>query len=144
MPSLQTLKLSRGHFKPGALLPLGSVVTLTRLELGTCIGLFPEDLQVISSLQLLRYLDLTSAAALRDSNTEHLMLSSLQRLTALILSDNEGLTDAIAMQLCRMTSLRLLDVRECPGISERALDQVYLALPRMQKLLSGDCKIVPC
>ncbi|KAL3153351.1 F-box/LRR-repeat protein 14 [Trebouxia sp. C0009 RCD-2024] len=145
MPKLADLNLSSGHLTPLALLPLGYLTYLTRLELAECKTLCTADMLVVSSLHRLRQLNLTSCHALRDASMQRVLPSTLQQLTALTISRNDALTDAIMPTLCGLTSLRFLDVSDCALVSEAAVDELYTALPRLQKVVSNgvEKEVVP-
>ena len=155
MPKLAALNLNKGHFTPLALLPLGYLTHLTRLELAECGTLCTADVLVVSSLQRLRHLNLACCRVLTDVSMER--ASTLQHLTALTLCRNKALTDAVVPHLCDLTSLQLLDVSDCTGISEAAVDELYTALPQLQDVASNGsdqdgipiralrgCRLVPC
>ena len=145
MPKLADLNLSKGHFTPLALLPLGYLTHLTRLELAECRKLCSADVLIVSSLQRLRQLNLASCHALTDASMQHALPSTLQQLTALIMGRNNALTDAIVPHLCSLTCLQSLDVSGCTGMSEAAVDELYAALPRLQEVASNgvDNDVVP-
>ena len=154
MPKLAALNLNQGRFTPLALLPLGY---LTRLELAECGRLCTADVLVVSSLRRLRQLNLACCSVLTDVSLECRLPSTLQRLTALTLCRNKALTDAVVPYLCDLTSLQSLDVSDCPGISEAAVDELYTALPQLQDIASNGldkeviptrvlrgCRLMPC
>ncbi|KAL3153350.1 hypothetical protein ABBQ38_011690 [Trebouxia sp. C0009 RCD-2024] len=145
MPKLADLNLSSGHLTPLALLPLGYLTYLTRLELAECKTLCTADMLIVSSLHRLRQLNLASCHALRDASMQRVLPSTLQHLTALTISRNDALTDAIMPTLCGLTSLRFLGVSDCAQVSEAAVDQLYTALPRLQKVISngGEKDVLP-
>ena len=145
MPNLAALNLNKGHFTPLALLPLGYLTHLTRLELAECGRLCTADVLVVSSLQRLRHLNLACCRVLTDVSMERALPSTLQHLTALTLCSNPALTDAVVPHLCHLTSLRSLDVSDCTGISEAAVDELYIALPRLQVVASNglDKDVIP-
>ena len=157
MPKLAALELNKGHFTPLALLPLGYLTHLTRLELAECGRLCTADVLVVSSLRRLRQLNLACCSAWTDVTLEVALPSNLQRLTALTLCRNKALTDAVVPHLCDLTSLQSLDVSDCTGITEAAVDELYTALPRLQDIASNGldkdvipiralrgCQLVPC
>ena len=157
MPKLADLNLSSGHLIPLALLPLGYLTQLTRLELAECKTLCTADMLIVSSLHRLRQLNLASCHALEDAIMQRVLPSSLQHLTGLTISRNNALTDAILHTLCGLTCLQFLDVSDCAKVSEAAVDKLYTALPRLQKLISNGvendvipiraitgCKLLPC
>ncbi|KAL3153348.1 hypothetical protein ABBQ38_011688 [Trebouxia sp. C0009 RCD-2024] len=137
MPKLADLNLSSGHLTPLALLPLGYLTYLTRLELAECKTLCTADMLIVSSLHRLRQLNLASCHALRDASMQRVLPSTLQHLTALTVSRNDALTDAIVPTLCSLTCLRFLDISDCAEVSEAAVDELYTALPRLQKVVSN-------
>ena len=108
MPKLADLNLSSGHLTPLALLPLGYLTHLTRLELADCKTLCTEDMLIVSSLHRLRQLNLSSCHTLKDASLQRVLPSTLQHLTALTISRNNELTDAIMPTLCDLTCLRFL------------------------------------
>ena len=81
--------------------------------------------------------DLASCSALTADSLELLHLSRLQRLTALTLLGHTSLTDSVGMHLSRLTRLQQLDISDCPGVSEAAVDSMHPAMPRLQTLLSN-------
>lgn len=112
---------------------------------------------VLSSLQRLRQLNLACCRVLTDVSMERVLPSTLQHLTALTPCRNQALTDAIVPHLCDLTSLQLLDVSDCTGISEAAVDELYTALPRLMDVASNgldkdmipvralrSCRLLPC
>ena len=145
MPKLAALNLNQGRFTPLALLPLGYLTHLTRLELAECGRLCTADVLVVSSLRRLRQLNLAPCSVLTDVSLECGLPSTLQCLTALTLCRNKALTDAVVRHLCDLTSLQSLDVSDCPGISEAAVDELYTALPQLQDIASNglDKEVIP-
>lgn len=154
---LADLNLSKGHLTPLALLPLGYLTHLTRLELAECETLCTADVLTVSSLRRLRQLNLASCHVLRDASMQRVLPSTLQHLTALNISKNRPLTDDIVSTLCGLTCLRFLDVSDCEEVTEAAVDEIYTTLPRLQTVISNGvdndvvpiraikgCKMVPC
>ena len=145
MPNLAALNLNKGNFSPLALLPLGYLTHLTRLELAECGRLCTADVLIVSSLQRLRHLNLACCRVLTDVSLERALPSTLQHLTSLTLSRNKALTDAVVPHLCDLTTLQSLDVSDCTGICEAAVDELYIALPRLQFVASNglDKDVIP-
>lgn len=145
MTRLADLNLSKGHFTPLALLPLGDLTHLTRLQLVGCWRLCSSDIKVLSSLRQLHRLNLDSCAVLTDDSMQTALPSTLWQLTALTISKNSALTDVILSHLCSLTALQFLDVSDCTGISEQAVDKLFVALPQAQQIFSNgvDTDIIP-
>ena len=139
MPQLADLNLSMAHLKPLALLPLGQLTNLTQLNLAHCSNWCSADLQVISSLQRLRQLNLASSLTGDSTLTDAIMqlVLPLPQLMVLDLSHSAALTEAVVPQLCAMTNLQDLNVTNCPGISEVALDKLYATVTRLVRLVSN-------
>ncbi len=135
MPNLAELNLAEGHFQPLALLPLGRLTSLTQLNVRSCKRLSESDLQAIGSLQRLQHLNLEACQVVTSANMKH--VQPLQQLTFLTMARNHSLSDAAIAQLMSMTRLQHLELTDCPGITEPALDKLYVALPKLRTLQSN-------
>lgn len=143
MTNLAELNLADRQFLPLALLPMGQMTSVTMLNLRSCKVRSESDIQAISCLQRLRHLDLQACKGVTDASIQS--ICHLQQLTFLNLAKNRCLSNEAVDQLSSMTNLQHVEIEDCPNISEPALDELYVALPRLRTLRSNsiDREVIP-
>ena len=143
MTNLAELNLADRQFLPLALLPMGQMTSVTMLNLRSCKVRSESDIQAISCLQRLRRLDLQACKGVTDASMQS--ICHLQQLTFLNLAKNRCLSNEAVDQLSSMTNLQHLEIEDCPNITEPALDELYVALPRLRTLRSNsiDREVIP-
>ena len=143
MTNLAELNLAERQFQALALLPMGQLTSVTMLNLRSCKVRSESDIQAISCLQRLRHLDLQACMGVSDASMQY--ICHLQQLTFLNLAKNGCLSNAAIDQLSSMTNLQHLEIGDCPNITEPAVDELYVALPRLRTLRSNsiDREVIP-
>jgi len=126
LTTLKNLDLYCSHITGEGFKHLGSLASLTRLNLYKARNINDQGLEYISSLTSLRVLNLYRSN-ITDEGVKH--LASLTSLTNLNLG-HTGITGAAFKHLGTLTSLAFLDLSGCHEITEQGFRDLEKALPR--------------
>jgi serine/threonine protein kinase len=128
---LRELELNSGNLTDGGLTALSGLTLLQRLSLNGCKQIGDNGIKHLAGLTSLTYFNLPGSK-ITDQSLE--ILGKINSLQELLLWKSEALTDDGLTHLESLQNLELLNIRDCPKLTEESVTKLKGKLPK--------CKII--
>jgi hypothetical protein len=128
---LRELDLNSGNLTDNGLAALSGLILLQRLSLNGCKQIGDDGIKHLAGLTNLTSFNLPGSK-ITDQSLE--ILGKINSLTELLLWKSEALTDDGLIFLELLRNLEILNIRDCPKLTEEAVTRIKDKLPK--------CKII--